>query len=130
MNMLLSGLVIAAVAASASAFAQSRPPASSGTLITQSIVADEERFIILNDDAAKLWIGKPVISKDDTSVGEIAAFVRNANNKVTEMHADIGGFLGLGETRVLLVPLQFNLVKDRAVLMITAEEVKTLPMVR
>jgi hypothetical protein len=45
------------------------------------------------------------------------------------MHADIGGFLGLGQTRVRVMPSQFKLIDDRAVLLITAEQAKTLPKV-
>lgn len=53
----------------------------------------------------------------------------NGSGKVTEMHADIGGFLGLGETRVRVLPSQFKLMDDRVVLSITAERAKTLPKV-
>ena len=45
------------------------------------------------------------------------------------MHADTGGFLGLGQTRVRVMPSQFKLIDDRAVLLITAEQAKTLPKV-
>jgi hypothetical protein len=48
---------------------------------------------------------------------------------VTEMHADIGGFLGLGETRVRLMPAQFKLMTDRVVLSVTADQAKSLPKI-
>jgi hypothetical protein len=46
------------------------------------------------------------------------------------MHADIGGFLGLGETRINLTPAQFKLQSDRVVLSLTAEQAKELPAVK
>jgi hypothetical protein len=46
------------------------------------------------------------------------------------MQADIGGFLGLGETRVRLTPAQFKLQGDRAVLDLTAAQAKDLPKVQ
>lgn len=46
------------------------------------------------------------------------------------MQADIGGFLGMGETRVRLTPAQFKLQEDRVTLSVTAEQAKTLPTVQ
>lgn len=85
------------------------------------------RPITLTDAEAKAWIDKVVYSSDNKNVGEVAAFARDASGKVTEMHADIGGFLGMGETRVKLLPSQFSLQNDRVVLNITSEQVKGLP---
>lgn len=84
----------------------------------------------LTADQAKTWIDKQVYSSDDKNVGEIAAFARGADSTVTEMHIDIGGFLGMGETRVRLMPAQFKLQGDRAVLNVTAEQAKSLPTVQ
>ncbi len=55
-----------------------------------------------------------------------AAFLRTSDNKVTELHADIGGFLGIGEHRVRLAPAQFSLHSDRVVLELTAAQSKEL----
>ncbi len=85
--------------------------------------------MMLTADEAKKWIGKPVYSNDEKKVGEIAEFARGTDNSVTEMHADIGGFLGMGETRVKLMPAQFKLEGDRAILGLTAEQAKGLPTV-
>ena len=82
---------------------------------------------MLTADAAKLWIGKPVYSSDDKKIGEVAAFARGTDNTVNEMHADIGGFLGMGETRIKLMPAQFKLQGDRIVLNLTADQAKALP---
>lgn len=84
---------------------------------------------MLTEDEARNWIDKVVYSKDDQNVGEVAAFNRDSSGKVTELHADIGGFMGLGETRVKLMPGQFSLQGDRVILNITSEEVKALPAI-
>lgn len=83
--------------------------------------------LTLTDDQAKAWVSKVVYSSDNKNLGEVAAFARDASGKVTEMHADIGGFLGLGESRIRLMPNQFKLDTDRVVLNITAEQAKALP---
>lgn len=46
------------------------------------------------------------------------------------MHADIGGLLGMGETRVSVTPAQFKLQTDRVVLTLTEEQAKALPKVK
>lgn len=84
----------------------------------------------LTDEQAKVWIDKAVYSSDDKKIGEIAAFARDGTGKVTEMHADIGGFFGMGETRIRLMPAQFKLGTDRVVLMVTADQAKALPTVK
>lgn len=68
------------------------------------------------------WIGRAVYSSDGKHIGEIAAI---ANDQV---YADVGGFLGIGETRVLLGTGQIAAVReDRIVLKLTDAETKTLP---
>ncbi|MGQ0457027.1 MAG: PRC-barrel domain-containing protein [Hyphomicrobium sp.] len=84
---------------------------------------------MLSDDEAKSWIDKVVYSSDEKNVGEVSAIERDASGNVKELHADIGGFLGLGETRVRLTPDQFKLVGDRVVLNLTSDSAKTLPKV-
>ncbi len=92
--------------------------------------APADPSLTLTDAQAKAWIDKAVYSSDDKKIGEIAAFARDGSGKVTEMHADIGGFLGMGETRVRLMPAQFKMGTDRVVLTVTAEQAKTLPTVK
>jgi hypothetical protein len=103
------------------------PPASPGSPTTAAPAAAK---ITLTEDQAKSWIDKPVYSNDGKNVGEIVAFTRGTDNVVQEMHADIGGFLGMGETRVKLTPEQFKLQGDRAVLNLTQEQAKSLPKVQ
>ena len=81
----------------------------------------------LTDAEAEKWINKGVYSSDDKNLGEISGFMRAADGTVQELHADIGGFLGIGETRVRIMPSQFKLGDDRVILNITSEQAKTLP---
>jgi len=83
----------------------------------------------MTDAEAKTWVDKAVYSSDDKNVGDVAAIQRDASGKITSMQADIGGFLGLGTTRVKIMPSQFKLSGDRVVLDLTAEQVKQLPKV-
>ena len=73
-----------------------------------------------------LTFGKPVYSSDGKKLGEVASF-ELGSDKVTEMHAAIGGFLGLGEHRVKLMPTQVTLQSDRVVLDVTLAQAKELP---
>jgi hypothetical protein len=98
------------------------PPGASSTTVTNE-------GLVLTDAQAKAWIKKAVFSSDGKNVGEVTALQRDASGKVTEMQAGIGGFLGMGETQVRLMPPQFKLVNDRAMLSFTAEQVKTLPKI-
>lgn len=81
----------------------------------------------MTDAEAQTWVDKAVYSSDDSNVGSIAAVERDASGKVTSLQADIGGFLGIGTTRVKIMPSQFKLSEDRVVLDLTAEQVKQLP---
>lgn len=83
----------------------------------------------LTDEQANAWVDKTIYSSDDKNVGEVAELRRDSSGKVTELHADIGGFLGLGETRVKLEPGQFTFGDDRVTLNVTAEQVKNLPKI-
>ncbi len=83
----------------------------------------------LTEAEAKALIDANVISSDKKNVGEVAAIQRDATGKVTELHADVGGFLGMGETRVRLMPSQFTVSNKQIVLTLTAEQVSALPKI-
>jgi hypothetical protein len=84
----------------------------------------------LTEQQAKSWVDKPIYSSDNKEIGEVAAFKRGADNVVLEMHADVGGTLGMGETRVKLMPEQFKLQGDRVVLNLTEAQAKDLPKIK
>lgn len=68
------------------------------------------------------WVGRAVYSSDGKSIGEVAA-VSDDN-----VYIDIGGFLGIGESRVLLNGRDLGSVEpDRIVLKLTEVEAKNLP---
>ncbi len=115
--------VAALISTSAAVLAQSTPPAPPPQ------VATPLKDLVLTEEQARTWIDKRVYSSDGQNLGEVAAFVRDASGRVTELHADIGGFLGMGETRVRLTPAQFQLGSDRVVVNMTAEQAKALPAI-
>ena len=81
----------------------------------------------MTDEEAKNWVNKTVYSSDGKNLGEVAAIDRDNSGHVRELHADIGGFLGLGETRVKVLPSQFKLSSDRVILNIPGDQAKSLP---
>ena len=86
--------------------------------------------ILLTEELDKAWKDKPVYSSDGSNLGEVVDFQRGTDAKVIGMHADIGGFLGLMQTRVNLTTAQFKLQGDRVVLTLTAAQAKALPAVK
>lgn len=85
--------------------------------------------VTLTDEQAKAWVDKPIYSSDNKNLGEVAAVARGSSGEVSEIHADIGGFLGLGETRVRVMPNEFSLAEDKVVLNLTADQAKQLPTI-
>ena len=83
----------------------------------------------MTDQEAKAWVGKGVYSSDGDKLGEVAAILRTADNKITELRADIGGVLGLGQREIALPAGRFSLQNDRVVLGLTAAQAKDLPKV-
>ena len=100
------------------------PSAQTGT---QPATQTQASAVSLTEDQAKGWVDKVVYSSDNKNIGEVVEFKRGSDNKVTELHADLGGFLGMGETRVKLMPSEFKLDGERVVLNITEEQAKALP---
>jgi len=98
-------------------------PATKPTPPTTNAAGD----MTMTDQQAQGWIDRTIYSSDNKNVGEVAELRRDSDGKITELHADVGGFLGLGETRVKLMPGQFKFGDDRVVLNVTADQVKTLP---
>lgn len=150
MSKLASLSVVLSLAAATAAMAQTStttppvnqpstmPPATSPSTSAPSVTMPSSttaspttasRDVILTEDEAKKWIDKTVYSSDNKNVGEVAAFARDGSGKVTELHADVGGFLGIGERRVKLMPNQFSLQGDRVVLNVTSDEVKAMPAI-
>jgi hypothetical protein len=102
---------------------------SDGTANKGSTANAESAKMTLTEAQAKSWIDKPVYSSDGKEIGEVVAFKRGPDNAVLEMHADIGGTLGMGENRVKVMPQQFELQDDRIVLEMTESQAKDLPKI-
>ena len=135
----IPAITVASLLSATSAFAQaetqtaptpSDPPAmtepapSTSTTDTTAAVKDTP---MMTDAEAKNWVNKTVYSSDGKNLGEVAAILRDSSGHVTELHADIGGFLGLGETRVKVLPEQFKVSSDRVILNIAGDQAKNLP---
>lgn len=84
---------------------------------------------MMTDEEAKAWINKTVYSSDGRNLGEVSQVLRDNSGHVTELHADIGGFLGIGETRVRVMPNEFKLASDRVILNVASDQAKNLPQI-
>lgn len=97
--------------------------------VTNPASGQKSASLELTEEEARAWIAKPVYSSDGKKLGEVAVLLRTPDNRVTELHADIGGFLGLGEHRIRIAPAQFSLLSDRIVIDLTAAQAKELPKI-
>jgi len=135
MKWIIPAAATMAIFASSSAFAQTSapsttpatpPPATTAPSVQPATPA--ETTPVLTETQAKALINATVVSSDNKNVGEVAAIQRDSTGKVTELHADVGGFLGIGQTRVKVMPSQFSVTADNKIqLSLTAEQAKALP---
>lgn len=98
------------------------------------VVTVPEGYTILGFDSvtADQLTGARLYDADGDDVGEIADIVIGADNKVTGIVTDVGGFLGMGEHRVLLGAEQVEIYTDgadetRAYVTLTDDQLKALP---
>ena len=143
MKKLIPATAVAALFAATSAFAQTTPPTAPSTPpavndtkpmettpTTPSVRPTQVQTApTMTEAEAKALIDANVVSSDNKTVGEVAAIQRSADGRVTELHADVGGFLGIGETRVRLMPSQFTVSNKQINLMLTSEQVSALPKI-
>lgn len=108
---------------------QSDSKSSPNTGPSQAAASTASTFALTVQEE-KAWFNKPVFSSDGQKLGEVVAFQRDAQNNVVGMHADIGGFLGYGQTSVALRADQFKLSGDRVLLDLTSVQAKELPKVQ
>jgi len=128
---LASALAISALAADTTTTVDPvTAPAATATTSAPSPVAKRAgTSLTLTEQDGLTWTNKPVYSLDGTNLGKVVDFQRGTDNGVVSMHADVGGFWGMGMTRVNLMAPQFKLQGDRVVLTLTAAEVKALPAI-
>lgn len=121
-----------AVLATSSAFAQTTAPSETPPpAVTAPSVqpAPVQPVPVLTEAEAKALIDARVVSSDNKNVGRVAAIQRDSDGKVTELHADVGGFLGIGQTRVRIMPSQFTVSESRILLTLTADQVGDMPKI-
>jgi opacity protein-like surface antigen len=128
---LTSALAVSAMAADATtAVDPAAVPAAAATVPAPAVAAAPAvASLTLTTQDGLAWANKPVYSLDGTNLGKVVDFQRGTDNAVIGMHADVGGFWGIGMTRVSLKTPQFKLQGDRVVLSLTAAEVKALPAI-
>lgn len=76
--------------------------------------------------------GVDIYDMTDSKIAEIADVQIGPDSKVNGIVTDVGGFLGLGEHRILLAPDQVTVYKNadneiRAYVSMTKDELKALP---
>ena len=76
--------------------------------------------------------GVDIYDMTDSKIAEIADVQIGPDSKVNGIVTDVGGFLGLGEHRILLAPDQISVYKNadndiRAYVSMTKDELKALP---
>lgn len=81
----------------------------------------------LTPEAAKGWTGKPVFSQDGKELGKVTRLDSSADNKATQLRADIGAGSGKGQHPIILPATRFSLESDRIVLDMPAEQAAKLP---
>jgi PRC-barrel domain protein len=87
------------------------------------------RFTVTDEEADK-WLGRAVYSSDGNELGEVVSLQRDPDGFLKQVKADIGGFLGFGETRILIGPDQIkDVTEDRMVLTLTEAEAQELPAI-
>jgi len=122
-------LTLAAALGAATALPASAEDVKAPAAASETTSVQKGASLALTEQEAKAWVDKPVYSSDGKKLGEVAAFLRTENGKITELRADIGGYLGMGEHRVSLAPQEFILQSDRVVLYLTAAQAKELPKI-
>ena len=81
----------------------------------------------LTAQEAQGWIGKPVYSNNGKEVGKVTVLTNSADNKATELRADIGSATGSGKHPIILPATRFSLEGDRVIIDMTAAQATKLP---
>ena len=125
LSLLMSAAAFAQTTTSPSTTSPASPSAS--TPVERTPPAPSTSTTAADD---KAWMSKSLDSSDDKNLGSIVAVNRDSSGKVAGIEADIGGFLGIGSSRVMLTPSQYHVNGDRVILNMTSTQAKTLPQVK
>lgn len=81
------------------------------------------------DRSAELMIGKPLRDTLGDKVGTVADVVRDSTGHVTEIHADVGGVLGILTTRVSIPAGQVSIDDEGMRVSLSKEQIESQPKV-
>jgi hypothetical protein len=84
----------------------------------------------LTAEDAKGWTGKPVFSSDNKEIGKVTRLESSADNKATQLRADIGAASGSGQHPIILPATRFSLEQGKVVLDMTAAQASKLPQMK
>jgi len=74
------------------------------------------------------WIGRPIFSRGNEKIGEIAEIKRGPDDKITDIYFDGGTFLGMGDRRYHVTADKIQETRpDGVVLTLDEMQVKALP---
>lgn len=71
-------------------------------------------------------IGKSVVTLEGTTVGEVSLVRTDPNGELSSIDAEIGGFLGIGETTITVLARDFAVSDGVVVLAKTEDEVNRM----
>lgn len=81
----------------------------------------------LTPQDAQAWVGKPVYSNDGKELGKVDVLESSAENKATQLRADISATSGESPHQIILPSTRFTIQSDRIVLDMTANQAAALP---
>lgn len=109
-------------------------PAVTTTAAPEMAIKLPEGYVMaqLNTVTADELKGVDIYDMTDSKIAEIADVQIGPDSKVNGIVTDVGGFLGLGEHRILLSPDQVSVYKNadneiRAYVQMSKDELKALP---
>ncbi|MGH2342944.1 PRC-barrel domain-containing protein [Segnochrobactraceae bacterium EtOH-i3] len=79
---------------------------------------------------AEMMIGKPLLDTVGDKVGTVADVVRDGSGNVTEIHADVGGILGIATTRVMIPAGQASIDGEAIRVSLSKEQIEAQPEVK
>lgn len=92
--------------------------------------AGDEKVVIRGSGAAEEWIGNPVVAADGEEVAVVTEVVTDTSGAVEEVHARVGGFLGMFTDTVVIPVARIILEEDgRLIAEMSADEIQSAPRV-
>ncbi len=79
---------------------------------------------------AEMMIGKPLLDTVGDKVGTVADVVRDGGGNVTEIHADVGGILGIATTRVTIPARQVTIDGEAMRVSLSKDQIEAQPEVK